>query len=70
MSIIIAATFAIICFGVAITGFVSVGDLTDAAQTADAKGYALFWTFLGAIAVATGTVSWWLLRTQQMGEDE
>ena len=32
--------FAAVCFSVAITGFVSMGDIQDAGQLSDAKGFA------------------------------
>jgi hypothetical protein len=63
-----AAIFAVICLGVAITGFTSLGDLTDPGAISDAKGFAWFWTFLGAIAVAFGLLAWWLSRQQDKGD--
>ena len=57
-----AAIFATICFGVAITGFSSLGGVTDATELADAKGFAWFWTFLGSVATAFGLLSWWMSR--------
>ncbi len=68
MTIIIAATLAIVCFAVALTGFTSMGDITDAKQAADARGFAWFWAFLGSVATAFGLLSVWLLRTQKDGE--
>jgi hypothetical protein len=68
MTIVIAAVFGIICYGVAITGFSSIGEMTDPAQAADAEGFAWFWAFLGTVAVALGAVSLWILRTQNRGE--
>jgi hypothetical protein len=67
MSIVIAAIFAVICFGVAITGFSAIGEMTDPVQVADAKGFAGFWAFLGTIAVVLGAVSVWIVRT---GKDD
>lgn len=67
LSIFIAAVFAVICFGVAITGFTSLGEITDPAQLSDARGFAWFWTFLGMIAVVFGAVGVWIVRT---GKDE
>lgn len=69
MTIVIAAVFAVICYGVAITGFSSIGALTDPVQVADAKGFAWFWTFLGSVAVALGAVSLWVVRSEKNGED-
>ena len=68
-TMVIAAVFAIICFGVAITGFSSIGEMTDPVQVADAKGFAWFWTFLGAVAVVLGAVSMWIVRTQDHDND-
>lgn len=65
----IAAVFAIICYGVAFTGFSSIGDMTDAAQVADASGFAWFWAFLGSVAVALAAASMWILRTQKNDDD-
>ena len=68
-SVIIAAIFAAICFGVALTGFNSLGSITDPVQLADAKGFAWFWAFLGSIAVVFGAVGVWLVRTHKDSED-
>ncbi len=57
---VVAAIFAGICLSVAITGFVSLGDLADPVQRADARGFALFWAFLGSVAVALGVLAWWM----------
>ena len=65
ITVILAAVFAAICFGVAITGFTSLGGITDANQLADAKGFAWFWTFLGAVGLACGALGWWLIRTEK-----
>ncbi len=66
---VIAAIFAVICLGVAITGFVSLGDIADPAQAADAKGFAWFWTFLASVAIALGVVAWWMQRTSRDDDD-
>jgi hypothetical protein len=63
LSIVIAAIFAVICYSVAFTGYSAIGGMTDAAQVADAKGFAGFWAFLGTIAVVLGAVSVWIVRT-------
>ena len=70
LTILMAAVFAILCYGVAITGFSSIGEMTDPAQVADAKGFAWFWVFLGSVALALGAVSWWIVRTQQDSGEE
>ena len=63
MSIIFASIFAVICFGVAINGFSSLGELTDPVQKSDALGFAWFWAFLGAIGVAFGALGYWIVKT-------
>ena len=65
MTMVVAVLMAIACFAVAITGFTSLGDIADAKQAADSRGYAWFWTFLGAVAVTFGLVSWWIIRTHK-----
>lgn len=67
-TMIVAAIFAAICLGVAITGFTSLGNLTDPAALSDAKGFAWFWTFLGGIAIAFGLLAWWVSRRQDEGQ--
>ncbi len=61
---LIAAVFAVICYGVAITGFSSIGEMTDPVQIADARGFSWFWVFLGTVAVVLGAVTMWILRTR------
>ncbi|HET7526163.1 MAG TPA: hypothetical protein VFK10_09505 [Burkholderiaceae bacterium] len=68
MSVIIAAIFALVCFGVAISGFASLGDIADAQQLADAKGFAWFWAFLGAVGVLFGVIGVWLVKTSSHGD--
>jgi len=62
-TMILAAIFAVICFGVAISGFTSLGDIADPVQAADARGFAWFWVFLASIAIGLGLLSWWIART-------
>ena len=56
--------FAAVCLGFAITGFTSLGDITDPVQASDARGYAWFWSFLGGVGVVFGLLSWWMAGTQ------
>lgn len=65
MTMIIAAIFAVVCFGVAITGFSSLGDIADPTQAADARGFAWFWTFLAGVAIALGLLAWWMAGTHR-----
>jgi len=69
MNVVIAAVFAAICFGVAITGFTSLGDIADPVQRADGRGFAWFWTFLGIVSVGFGALGAWIVKTHKEGED-
>jgi hypothetical protein len=69
MSVIMAAVFATLCLGVAITGFSALDGITDPVQRADASGFAWFWAFLGAVAVGFGGLGLWLARTDPDRED-
>ncbi len=66
---VIAAIFAAICLGVAITGFTSLGDITDPTELADAKGFAWFWTFLATVAIGLGLLAWWVVRNHKENGD-
>jgi hypothetical protein len=68
LSIVIAAIFASICFGVALEGFMSLDRLEGQVRD-DALGFAWFWTFLGAIAVVFGAIGVWLVKTGRKGDD-
>jgi hypothetical protein len=65
MTVIMAAIFAAVCLGVAITGFTSLGEIADPTQKADAVGFAWFWTFLASVAIVIGLLAWWIVRTQR-----
>jgi hypothetical protein len=65
MAMVMAAIFTAICLGFAITGFVSLREITDPQQASDATGFAWFWTFLAAIGIVFGIVSWWISRAKE-----
>lgn len=64
-----AAVFAVICLVAGINGLLSLDRIDDAAQMADAKGFAWFWTFLGCISVVIALLASWLSRTPDSGAD-
>ncbi|TMH21274.1 MAG: hypothetical protein E6H64_08585 [Betaproteobacteria bacterium] len=66
---VIAAIFAAICLSVAITGFTSLGDITDPTEVADARGFAWFWTFLASVAIVLGLLAWWVARNHREDEE-
>ena len=68
MSIIIAAVFAVVCYGVALQGYLSLDEIADPQQLSDAKGFALFWAFLGTIGVVFGALGVWIVRTSREEE--
>jgi len=69
IAVVMAAIFAMVCFGVAVWGFSAIGEMTDPQQIADSKGYAMFWAFLGCVAVVMGALSAWIVRTQKYYTD-
>ena len=69
MGMIMAAIFAAVTLSVAVSGFIGLRDITDPTQAADARGFAWFWTFLGAIATALGSLAWWIERSQRNADD-
>jgi hypothetical protein len=67
-TVFVSAIFAAVCFGVALTGFTSLGGIDDPTQLADAKGFASFWAFLGGVAVVFGLLAWWMARSTSKDE--
>jgi len=57
--------FTLFCLGFAFSGFLSIGELTDAKLRSDALGFAWFWTFLAAVGVLFAILSWWIMRAPQ-----
>ena len=65
MSVVIAAIFAVVCFSVAVTGFLSLDGIEDPVRRADSIGFAWFWTFLGIVATTFGGIGVWMVRTHK-----
>ena len=61
-TMIVAAVFALMCLGFAVSGFTSLGEITDPTQLAEARGFAWFWTFLASVAIGLGLAAWWIAR--------
>jgi uncharacterized membrane protein YidH (DUF202 family) len=59
-----SVVFALVCFGVAFDGFSHLDAVTDEATRSDSVGYALFWAFLGMVAVASALASHWIIRRE------
>ena len=68
-TMIASAIFAVICLSIAMTGFASLGSLTDPTTIADAKGFAWFWCFLGSVALLLGLVAWRMEARSDENED-
>ena len=62
MTMVAAAIFGSVCLAIAIQGFLEIGDMTDPVLAADARGYAWFWAFLGAVSLLMVVAAWWLMR--------
>ena len=58
MTMWMCAVFAAVALGVALYAFFGISGIADPADRDAAIGYALFWGFLGVIAVAFGVLSW------------
>jgi hypothetical protein len=66
-TVVLAAIFALVCFGVALSELNALGEITDPAQKADAKGFAMFWAFLGLVAAGAAALSSCMMRTPKKG---
>ena len=66
---VVAAIFAAMCLGVAVTGFTSLNEITGPTEVADARGFAWFWTFLASVAIGLGLLAWWMARNHTDDED-
>lgn len=64
-SMVIAAVFSSVCFAVAMKGFMALDEITDPAQLSDAKGFAMFWAFLGTVGLLTGIGSFVMMRSEK-----
>jgi hypothetical protein len=60
LAALLAVFFAAGCLAFAVAGFMSLSDIADPAQAADARGFAWFWLFLAGVAAAFGLASWWI----------
>jgi hypothetical protein len=69
LAALFSIAFATICLGFAITGFTSLGGITDPVQASDARGFAWFWSFLASVGVVFGLLSWWMARAPRDQED-
>ena len=63
------AAFALFCGAFAYTGFSAVSGITDAAEREASLGYAWFWTFLAAVAMAFGVLSW-MIKEGKLGDPD
>jgi len=62
LAVIMAVIFTAFCLGFAVTGFLSLREITDPQQASDALGFAWFWAFLALVGVVFGVLSWWIMR--------
>jgi hypothetical protein len=68
VAVVLSTIFSLICLGVAISGFLALGDVKDATARSDAVGFAWYWAFLGLVAAAFGVLGYWLVKTQHDDE--
>ena len=60
--------FAALCLAYAWFGFSSIDATMSDESREVSRGYAWFWTFLGAIGLALASLARWLLREPKDGE--
>jgi hypothetical protein len=65
MGMMMSAVFGALSLAYAVYGFVSLRDIADPTQMADARGFVLFWAFLGSISIVFGLLAWWIERAQR-----
>jgi len=70
MAMWMCAVFGLVCFGFAVTGFFALPSITDSAERDLTLGYASFWTFLGAVALVFGVLSWMIKQGKLGNPDE
>ena len=69
IAIWLCVAFALFCAAFAFTGFSSLATIADEAEREASLGYSWFWTFLGAIGVVFGILSW-LIKEGKFGDIE
>ena len=62
IAIWLCVAFALACFGFAFSGFSALDTLANEAERELSRGYAWFWTFLAAIAMVFGVLSWMISK--------
>ena len=60
-----SAVFALICLGIGLHGLSTLDAMADQAVRSDVRGFALFWIFLGGVAVLCGIAPWWIIRREK-----
>ena len=60
------AAFGMVCLGFALNGFAGLAGAADAAERELIAGYAWFWTFLAAVALVFGVLSW-MMKEGKLG---
>ena len=61
--------FGLFCLGFAVTGFTSLSSVTDSVERDASLGYAWFWTFLAAVALVFGVLSW-MIKAGRFGNPD
>ena len=65
-----SVVFALFSLGYAFAGFSSMDGMADDATRSDARGFALFWLFLGVIGIVMAIVSRWMVKDADGGSAE
>ncbi len=62
--------FAAFAFAFALNGFFQLDAMTDEAARSDARGFAFFWMFLGAVSLACALAAWWIIRRENVNPSD
>ena len=69
LAVWMCAAFGAVCLVFALKGFAGLSEAADVAERELIAGYAWFWTFLAAVALVFGVLSW-LIREGKLGKVE
>jgi hypothetical protein len=65
LTLVIGIAFTALCFAYAGYGWWELAGMSPGQARDDARGFALFWAFLGAIGLVCAYVAWRLSRGEQ-----
>jgi len=61
----LGVVFTVVTAGYGAYGWLQLVDMPPGQARDDARGYVMYWMFLGVIGAACAVVSWWIARTEK-----